>query len=174
MRELREIETKYEQLPVAKRHLFLAACIRHVAGAFSRIAGLPPAVQSDAVSATVDALESGSATAASLSKIVSDCERVAHDLGENGDNDLQALVFACAAAAETANDPTKPVKFVLNNLDETIGMCDPEEEPGCDEEFDLRLRFIDAIDRSERGEELQALVSEELDWERRWEVDFKS
>lgn len=174
MRELIEIETKYEQLPVAKRHLFLAACIRHVAGAFSRVAGLPPVVQNDAVGPTVAALELSSPTASVLSKVVADCERIADALGETGDGDLQSLVFACAAAAETAADAKKPMKFVVNNLDETVGMCDPEEEPGCDEEFDLRLRFLDALAGSEREVALSSLVNEVLDWEGRWEADFRA
>lgn len=66
------------------------------------------------------------------------------------------------------------MKRVVNNLDETIGMCDPEQEPGCDEEFDLRLRFLSALAEPEPSETLLSLVSAVLDWERRWEADFKS
>lgn len=108
MKKLSEIETKYDQLPVAKRHLFLAACIRHVAGAFSRVAGLPPSVENDAVAPSVAALESISPTGSVLSKIVADCEVIAHELGEGGHSELQSLVFACAAAAETAADAEGP------------------------------------------------------------------
>lgn len=66
------------------------------------------------------------------------------------------------------------MKLVVNNLDETIGMCDPEEEPRCDEEHELRLRFLAALAEPEDGEALSSLADEALDWERRWEADFKA
>jgi len=173
MTELSELESAYENLSPAKRLLFLSACIRHVAGAFSRVAGVPAKLHGDVISPAIIALESGGTSDAStLAKVIVESERIAQDLGENAENDLQSIVLACASAIEIAGGASKSVRSVVNNLDDTITMCDTDEEAGLEEEFELRLRFLAALTESETGGGLPELVGTILDWERRWAADY--
>lgn len=158
------LDATYDALAPARKRLFLAACIRHAAGAFGRVAGLPDRVRIDCVDAAVTALESGVAAPTDAANACFD---------ELDESDLQALVGACIEGLQIASGATKPMHLVLNNLEEMISIVDPDEnESGTAEEMDHFERIAEALATPDGPGALPALVGAVLGWEERWKADF--
>lgn len=152
---------------------FMAASIAHVAHTFDRVVGLPPSVKHDVVEPTVALLTGASAPArGEITTILSAGERVARSLEEGGETDLQSMVFACLSSLEIATGTPDPVRVVVNNLDETIRLCDPEGEAGCEEEHDWREKALEMLRARADRDTVDSLAAEESEWERRWRIDY--
>lgn len=152
---------------------FMAACIAHVAYTFDRVVGLPPSVKNDVVEPTLSVLTASKApTRGDITTILSLGEQVAESLQESGETDLQSMVFACLSSLEIATGTPDAVRVVVNNLDETIRLCDPDGETGCDEEFDWREKALEML-RSRAGRDaVDSLGAHESEWEHRWRADY--
>lgn len=173
MNDFSTIESKYLELTPRRQHLFLGACIRHAAEAFSRVAGLPDPVRQTVVEPTLSALGAAvEVDISTLTKSIESCDRVVDELAEAEETDLQSLAFACVTALKILSGQEDSMSFVVDNLDEMIRLCDPDGEAGMDEEYVLRIRFLDALASSDATDELRHLADSTLDWERRWKADY--
>ena len=158
--------------PELRRH-FLAACVLHVARAFDRVVGLPPSLKDDVLVPTVVLLTGAEApTRGEVARILAEGERLAGALQEGGETDLQSMVFACLSSLEIATGTPDSVRVVVNNLDETIRLCDPEGEAGCDEERSWRERAAEALGERASSDVVDSLAAQELAWEHRWRTDY--
>jgi len=158
--------------PEVQRH-FMAACVAHVAHTFDRVVGLPPTVKDEVVEPTLALLNAAKAPArGEIAAILTAGERVAESLQEAGETDLQSIVFACLSSLEIATGTPDPVRVVVNNLDETIRLCDPDGEAGCDEEFDWREKSLETLRARSSRDAVDSLVAHESEWERRWRADY--
>lgn len=158
--------------PEVQRY-FMAACVAHVAHTFDRVVGLPAPVKTDVLEPTLSVLTASKApTRGDVTTLLAVGERLAESLQEGGETDLQSIVFACLSSLEIATGVPDPVRVVVNNLDETIRLCDPDGEAGCDEEFDWREKSLEALRARASRDTLDSLIAHESEWERRWRIDY--
>ena len=158
--------------PEVQRY-FMAACVAHVAHTFDRVVGLPASAKTDVVEPTLSVLTASKApTRGDVTTILSVGEHVAESLQESGETDLQSIVFACLSSLEIATGTPDAVRVVVNNLDETIRLCDPDGDAGCDEEFDWREKALEMLRARASRDTVDSLVAHESDWERRWRADY--
>lgn len=92
-------------------------------------------------------------------------------INEDSDSDIVSVVSAAELIATTLDAPNERAHHVLYNLNDAVGVLDPNPNDGIQEEEDWRERFLDFImsitSRETAKTALQQFLVEPMAWHKR-------